>query len=172
MEASNELVRYNFHQGELVELSREQARYFNDRKRAEDEFASVKADHKTTITKLEADINRCAQRVTSGYEMRTIRCLLLKFRPDNDSVLIVRTDNGRVLKRRKLNADERQPLLTTDPPEMMEFEVDLYLDTDSDVAEEVAGDVPLTAKEAKELKDVEGLKIRKLAKKLTDGKKR
>lgn len=172
MEASNELVRYNFNQGELVELSREQARYFNDRKRADDEFASVKGDFKAATTKLEADINRCAQRVTSGYEMRTIRCLMLKFRPDNDSLLIVRTDNGRVLKRRKLNADERQPLLTTDPPEMMEFEVDLYQDSDSDIAEEVAGDVPLTAKEAAELKDVECLKVRPLRKKLESGKKK
>lgn len=36
MEKSTELVRYDFTQGELVDLSREQARYFNERKTAED----------------------------------------------------------------------------------------------------------------------------------------
>ncbi len=172
MDKSTEMVRYNFSQLELVELSREQARYFNDRKRAEDEFLSVKTDFKSTITKLEADINRCAQRVTSGYEMRNIPCLILKARPDNDSLLIVRTDNGRVLKRRKMNADERQITLSSEPPELFEFEADFYEDVDGDLATEIAGDVPLTAKEAKELKDVDGLRIRTLAKKLTDGKKK
>lgn len=170
MEISNELVRYNFSQAETVDLAREQARYFNERSAAEDQFNSVKADFKNTITKLEADINRCAQRVTSGYEMRTIRCLVLKSRPDNESLLILRTDNGRVYKRRKMNADERQIPISTEPPELYEFEVDLYEDADGDIATEVAADVPLTAKEAKELKDIEGLRIRPLAKKLTDGK--
>lgn len=172
MDKSTEMVRYNFSQGELVELSREQARYFNELKAAEDQLASVKADFKNTTTKLEADINRCAQRVTSGYEMRNIPCLILKARPDHESLLIVRTDNGRVLKRRKMNADERQISLSTEPPELFEFEADFYEDVDGDLAAEIAGDVPLTKKEAHELKDVDDLRIRPLAKKLEAGTKK
>ncbi len=170
MQTSNEMVKYVFSQPELIELSREQNRYFNERKEAEDQFASVRADYKNTTAKLEADINRVGQRVTSGYEMRTIKCIVLKSRPDNDSLLIVRTDNGRVYKRRKMNADERQIPISTEPPETYEWEVDLYEDSESDIAVEVASDVPLTAKEAKEFGEIEGFRIRPLSKKLTDGK--
>lgn len=170
MQTSNELVKYNFSQPELIELSREQNRYFNEKKEADDNFASVRSDYKNIVTKLEADINRVGQRVTSGYEMRQIKCLVLKSRPDNDSLLIVRLDNGRVYKRRKMNADERQIPISTEPPELYEFEADLYEDSESDIATEVAPDCPLTAKEAKELGEVEGFRIRPLAKKLTDGK--
>src|SRR5258708_4356594 len=126
MEATTELVRYNYTQGELVELSREQARHFNMRSTAEDELASIKSDYKSRMTKIEEDINRCTQRVTSGYEMRKVKCVILKARPDSYSLLIVRTDNGRVLKRRKMTADEGQLTLTTEAPELFEFEADFY----------------------------------------------
>lgn len=171
MEKSTEMVRYNFSPQERVDLTIEHVRYYNELKAAEDQLNSVKADHKNTVMKLEADMNKCAQRVTSGYEMRNIPCLILKARPDNESLLIVRTDNGRVLKRRKMNADERQIKISAEPPEVFEFEVDLYDDADGDIAVEVASEVPLTKREAHELKDVEGLRIRPLMKKLESGKK-
>ena len=170
MEKSSELVRYDFSSQERVDLAVEQSRHSNIIRAAEEELGSIKADYKHRVSVLEADMNRCADKVTSGYEMRNVSCLVLKFRPDNDSMLIVRTDNGRVLKRRRMNADERQLTMTTEPPELMEFETDFYQDTSSDIAESVADNVPLTAKEAKELTEALGPKIRKLMKKIGDGK--
>ncbi len=163
METSTEMVRYNYSLGEVHDLCREQARFFNERNEAADNFKSVQADHKNTLAKLEADINKCTQRVTSGYEMRQIKCLMLKGRPDNESLLLVRTDNGKILKKRRMNADERQIVITDQPPEVLEFEVDLCEDLDYAV---VVEDVQITRSEAKELGAVEGLRIRPMAKKL------
>lgn len=169
METSKELVRYDFTAQERVDLAVEQTRHWNGIRSAEEELGSIKADYKHRISVLEADMSRCAGKVTAGYEMREVRCLLLKFRPDNDSMLIVRTDNGRVMKRRRMNSDERQLVMTTEPPELMEYETDFYEDTSSDIAELTAENVPLTAKEAKELTEALGPKIRKLMKKLEAG---
>lgn len=166
MEKSTELVRYDFTQGELVDLGSELVRHMAARSQAEDQFNSIKADHKNVLAKIEADLNSVGQRVSVKYEMRNIACLILKFRPDADSLLIVRTDNGRVLKRRRMNSDERQLKIATEPPELMEFETDFYEDTSSDIAELTAENVPLTAKEAKELTEALGPKIRKLMKKI------
>ncbi len=163
METSTEMVKYSFSQQELVDLSREHARYYNELKSVDEQLVSIKADFKNRTTKLEVDMSHCGQRVTSGYEMRSIRCLMLKARPDNESLLIVRLDNGRILKRRRMNADERQIVLSDAPSEILEFEVDLSEDADYAV---VLEDVLLTRSEAKELGAVDGLIIRGVAKKL------
>jgi hypothetical protein len=153
VEYYSESVKYKFTVDELVAIAREQARHLSEQTRLEEELDSVKAVHKSKLMRLEADISDATRRVSSGYEMRSVRCLVLKFRPDNDSALIVRTDNGRVLRKRRLEADEKQIQLSTDPPLPYAFEVDFYGDTESDVAEMVAEHVPLTVQEVEELKD-------------------
>lgn len=169
MEISKEQVRYDFSPQERAEWSIEASRHYNGVKELKEQLGSIKDDYKHKISVLESDMTRCMGKVTSGYEMREIRCLILKFRPDNDSLLIVRTDNGRVMKRRRMNNDERQLTMTAEPPELLEYETDFYEDTSSDIAELTAENVPLTAKEAKELTEALGPKIRKLMKKIEAG---
>lgn len=169
MISSNETVKYSFVQGELVEIARQQARLINDKMAAEDQFNNVKADHKATVTKLDADITKCTLRITSGYEMRSIKCLVLKFRPEKDFALIVRTDNGRVLRKRRLDEDEKQLTLTIKEPDAFVFETDFYEDSAGDVVEMVADHVPLTAKEAGELRDA-GITINPLRALIEDGR--
>jgi hypothetical protein len=163
-----ETCKYTFTGTELVEIARSQARFHGEMRQAEEQFDNVKADHKATVTKLEADISKCTLRVTSGYEMRTIKCLLLKFRPDKESALIVRTDNGRVLRKRKLEPEEKQMTITTVEPESWAFEADFYEDSTSDIVEMVADHVPLSIKEAQELKGV--IDVRPLRPLIEDGK--
>ncbi len=168
MNEHTESVKYKFTNEELVTIAREQARHLSERTRLEEELDSVKAVHKSKLMRLEADISDATRRVSSGYEMRSVKCLVLKFRPDNDSALIVRTDNGRVLRKRKLDPEEKQITLTTDAPLPYAFEVDLYGDTESDIAEMFAERVPLTEAEVNELKDA--LKdMRPLRKMIEDG---
>jgi hypothetical protein len=159
-------VKYSFSNQETVDIAKEQGRHMQSMQRLEEEFDSVKSAQKTAVMRLEADISDCTRKIMSGYEMRNIRCLLLKARPDNDSLLVVRTDNGRVVSRRKMNADERQIKIGTEPPEAFTHETDLFDDAEGDISVVVAEDVPLTRSEAKELGAVEGLRIRPIAKKL------
>lgn len=166
MESDVIQVKYVFSSQETVDIAKEQGRHMQSMSRLEEEFDSIKASHKNSVMRLEADISDCTRKIMSGYEMRNIRCLLLKARPDNDSLLVVRTDNGRVVSRRKMNADERQITITTDPSELYTHEADFYDDAEGDISVVVAEDVPLTASEAKELSSIEGFRIRTLAKKL------
>ncbi len=158
-------VKYVFSNQETVDIAKEQGRHMQAMSRLEEEFDSQKAAQKNAVMRLEADISDCTRKIMSGYEMRNIRCLLLKARPDNESLLVVRTDNGRVVSRRKMNADERQIKITTDP-ELYTHEADFYDDAEGEISIVVGEDVPLTASEAKELSSIEGFRIRPLAKKL------
>lgn len=156
----SETVKYKFTDPEIVALARKQARHMEELAEAESTFDYVKADHKSKVTKIEADIADCTRRVTSGYEMRETKCIVLKFRPDRDSALVIRTDSGRVLRKRRLEDHEKQlKLSTTDNPYL--FEVDFFEDTDSDIQEMVADHVPLTAQEAEALRD-SGITLRPL----------
>lgn len=166
-----ESVKYTFTRDELVAMAKDQARHLGERTRVEEEFDSIKAVNKSKLMRLEADISDCTRRISSGYEMRSVKCLVLKFRPDNDSALIVRTDNGRVLRKRKLDPEEKQIQLTTEPPLPYVFETDFYGDTESDVAEMFAEHVPLTQAEVDELKDALR-EMRPLRKMIEDGKKK
>jgi len=90
-------VKYIFSNQETVDIAKEQGRHMQAMSRLEEEFDSQKAAQKNAVMRLEADISDCTRKIMSGYEMRNIRCVLLKARPDNDSLLVVRTDNGRVV---------------------------------------------------------------------------
>jgi hypothetical protein len=162
-----EHVKYTFTRDELVAIARDQARFHSEMAAEAADFENLRLAHKAKATKLEGEIAGCTVKVSSGSEMRAIKVVILKFRPDSDSALVVRTDNGRVLRKRRLDPEEKQQVLTTEAPETWAFEVDLYEDGDSDVSNHVAT-VPVTDAEAKELK--EALKMKPLRKQLGDGK--
>ncbi len=153
MELITESCKYAFDQSELVNIARSQARHHNDKSALEDQFDQVRAAHKSNLARVEADVSDCTRKITAGYEMRPVDCLVLKFRPDKDSALVVRTDNGRVLRKRKLASDEKQMTLTTEEPPPFVFEVDLYEDSDGDLAACVAEAVPLTEDEGEQLRE-------------------
>lgn len=160
IQTHSESVKYTFTGDELVALARKQARHMGELTEVEEAFDYVKADHKSKITQIEAHIGDCTRRVSSGYEMREVRCLALKFRPDRDSAMVIRLDNGRVLRKRRLEDHEKQLKLSTEDNPYA-FEADFFEDTDSDVAEMVADHVPLTAGEAEALRD-SGMTLRPL----------
>lgn len=164
METIKESVKYTFTRDELVQIARDQARHHGSLTQAEEEFENAKSAHKTRITRLEADISDCTRKVSSGYEMRSVECLVLKFRPNNDFALLVRTDNGRVIRKRKLDTAEKQPTLSDKTPESYAFEADFYEDAEGDLAAMVADHVPLYEAEADKLREALGEDIRPLRK--------
>jgi len=151
-ELFTESVKYTFTRDELVQIARDQARQHGELKKAEEEFESVKSAYKKRTTRIAADIADCTRKVSSGYEMRPVECLALKFRPDNDSCMIVRTDNGRVIRKRRLSTDEKQIRITDQEPQQFAFEADFYEDSDGDLASMFAESVPLYEDEAEKLR--------------------
>lgn len=170
MITTTETCRYNFTAKEMIDIARTQARLMSDMTGSVEQFDQVKADHKSKITLFETQISDCTRRITQGYEMRVVKCLLLKFRPARDSAMLVRLDNGRVVRVRKLDESEKQIELTEHEPPAWAFEADFYEDSESDVAEQIASSVPLTAQEAESLKEV--VEVRPRRRLLEDGKRK
>lgn len=169
LEKITESCKYTFTDGELVEIAKTQARYHSELVAAEEQFDNIKADHKSVLTRLESDISMCTRRVTSGYEMRMVPCLVLKFRPDKETAMLVRTDSGLVVRTRKLSDDEKQLRLSTKEPEPYTFEAHFYEEVGGETTRLIADHVPLTSDEAKEL--AAAIKVRPLRPLIGDGKK-
>ncbi len=147
----NETMKYQFSQDEMVKIAQEQARHHNDKGRLENELDQIKQDYKAKLTLVESQISGCTLRITSGYEMRQVKCVVLKFRPDEKSKLIVRTDNGRA-RMVKMQEEEKQLTLSTEENPFI-FEADFYEDGEA-IATCIAENVPLTQKESEALREV------------------
>ena len=138
-----ESCEYRFTTDELVQLARDQARYSNEKRAMEDRFGALKKQHNADIELKEAEIRRAGLSVTQGYDLREVKCLTLRFRPNADSMLVVRLDNGRVMKQRRMREDEKQLTLSTSVDPFV-FQVELYEDGTGDLLAMIA-EVPLTA---------------------------
>ncbi len=165
---TTESCEYRFSQDEIVQLARDQARLSNERDTMENRFAVAKKQYNADMEMKQAEIRRAGLGVTQGYELRDIECLKLKFRPDKDSLMIVRTDTGRVFRHRKMRDEEKQMTLTaiSDPFVMM---AEFYEDNNSELMHIVA-EVGLTASEYEKLKDVPGMQFQPTLKQLEAGK--
>lgn len=165
-----EQCRYQFTRDEMVDIAKRQAGLMNELIGQNETFDQLKADHKSKVSAFELGVSDCTRRITSGFEMRPIKVLVLKFRPDKDSALLIRLDNGRVLRKRKLAEDEKQLKITEQEPETWAFEADFFEDGESDVSMMVATAIPLTAREADALREIKEVEIRPRRKLLDAGK--
>jgi hypothetical protein len=107
-------LRHELTDRELAQLAKGQANAIEKKTAAEGELGAIKKDYAGRIALAQAEVSNISQRVNAGWEMRSIKCLLIDERPEGYR-LIVRTDNGHIAKRRKLNPEERQMKLV--PPE-------------------------------------------------------
>lgn len=164
-------IKYSFTRDEQLVIAKDLGRYNREKTRLDEELKAFKAGFNSNVARLDANIQDCSRWLDTGYEMRDIKCIVLKRRPDSESVLIVRLDNGRVYRKRKLADDERQMKIVVEgePVDFYTHEADFYEDTDDAMATEIAADCPLTSSEAMELSKIEGFKVRPLAKKLEAG---
>lgn len=150
----SENCRYKFTRDELVDIARRQASLMNDLIGENESFDQLKADHKSKVSSLELGVSDCTRRITSGFEMRGTDCLVLKFRPDNQSALVIRLDTGRVLRQRRLDESEKQVTLSDKEPDSWIFETDFCDDAEGDILTVTHEHVPLTAAEADILRGV------------------
>jgi len=142
---------------EMAALARSQAQAFDKLKVTENDLAAIKKDYGGRIALANAEIGSISARINTGFEFRDIPCLLLDERPEGYR-LVVRTDNGHIARRRKLNPEERQLKLSTEPGKRFEFIGTFAVDDETwelDIFE-----VGLYADEADQLKDCSDVQIR------------
>jgi len=84
-------MKHEYTDSELAGLSREISNAFNAKNCLEKEFDGVRQDYKAQITAKEAVIASLSARISGGFEMQSIKCLLLDERPAGYR-LVVRLD--------------------------------------------------------------------------------
>ena len=115
MKAESVSLKHEYNDHEMASLSREISRSLSDKLTLEKELEGVRADYKARITGQDALIASLSARISCGFEMQTVKCLLLDERLEGYR-LVVRTDNGHIVRRRKLEPQERQLALPDGPP--------------------------------------------------------
>lgn len=149
-------MKHLYNDPELAQLSRDIANALNRRSSLEAEFDSVKQDFKAQITAQEALVASLSARVSSGFEMQSIKCLLLDERPAGYR-LVVRLDTGHVYRRRKLDPEERQMKITDQAPP--EYVATALLRVDDEGWDVDVAQVPLYLDELEALRELADVTI-------------
>lgn len=142
---------------EMAGLARQQAQSYDKLKVLENDLAAIKKDYGGRIVLANAEVGSITSRVNSGFEFRNIPCILLDERPEGYR-LVVRTDNGHIARRRKLQPEERQIKLSSEEPREYGFVATMAVDDETwepDVYE-----VPLYGDEAESLKGLPDVQLR------------
>lgn len=148
-------LRHNFCDSEMAELAREQSRHLNKQSELEQSLKAISAQYKADIEQEKARIGGCSHRINQGWEMRDVPALLIRERPAGYG-LTIRLDCGSIWKRRKLTDDERQLLITTEPPKPYFAVVVLTVD-DADWKDTAAFALPVYEDEFDKLKGLPGV---------------
>jgi hypothetical protein len=106
-EFCNEYCKYSFTKEEIDEMSAEMARLVSDLETAEDEKKAVMSDFKGKIDSLTATIRQAAGEINNGYEMRNIKCEVIRDH-EKGKIMHMRTDNGEIVRTKKMTDDDRQ----------------------------------------------------------------
>lgn len=104
-------VKHSITDKEMADLAREQSRQLQLRSSLEADFKQIKTSYKSKMEEADAGIKRIAISIQGGFEMRTVRCIIANERPEGYR-LVIRTDNGHIVLRKKLEQAERQIKLT------------------------------------------------------------
>jgi hypothetical protein len=147
-------LRHDLTDAEMAGLARKQANAIEQAGVLKKDLEAIKKDFGGRIALAEAEIGGISSRVNSGWEMRNIKSILVDERPEGYR-LVIRTDNGHIARRRKLNPEERQIKISTDTPKPLAFSV--LLPVDDTGWETDFYEVPLYEDEAEALRHVPNL---------------
>lgn len=105
-------LKHVFSDPEYTQMARQQAGRLGELSQLEAEAKSIATDFKARMESKKAELQSLSVRVNSGFEMRSVKCLLISERPEGYCIHV--RLNGRIEKRRKLDLNERQMKLITD----------------------------------------------------------
>jgi len=103
----NEFIKYVFTEFELKEIAAEMAQKIVNLQQAEDDKKAIMSDYKSQIDGIQAGINSSATKMTSGYEMRSVKC---KVEPDYARKVwqFFRVDTGGMVKEKDMTSNDLQ----------------------------------------------------------------
>ena len=103
----NEFLKYHFTEKEIQEIASEMAQKIVNLQQAEDDLKAIKSDYKNQMDGIQAGINSAATKMTSGYEMRSVKC---KVTPNYIARVweYTRVDTGEMVKEKGMTSNDLQ----------------------------------------------------------------
>lgn len=101
-------LRHNFSDADRAEIAKELASANLQKKRVEDEKKSVNSDFKSRLDRLDADINKLSQSLSSDFEMRNVECEVYYDLPEKGLKTIVNGETHETVSVEKMDPDEMQ----------------------------------------------------------------
>jgi len=103
----NEFIKYIFTEEEKREIAGEMAQKIVNLQQAEDDLKAIKSDYKSQIDSIQAGINSAATKMTSGYEMRSMKCQVV---PNYEKKIweYIRVDTGELVKEKRMTSNDLQ----------------------------------------------------------------
>ena len=103
----NEFIKYIFTEEEKREIAGEMAQKIVNLQQTEDDLKAIKSDYKSQMDGIQAGINSAATKMTSGYEMRSMKCQVL---PNYEKKVweYIRVDTGELVKEKRMTSNDLQ----------------------------------------------------------------
>ena len=103
----NEFIKYVFTESEKKDIAAEMAQKIVTLQQTEDDLKAIKSDFKSQIDGVQAGINSAATKLTSGYDMRSIKCQVV---PNYLKKVweYIRVDTGEMVKKKSMTSNDLQ----------------------------------------------------------------
>ena len=103
----HEFIKYVFTEAEIRDIAAEMAQRIVNLQQAEDDKKAIMSDYKSQIDGIQAGINSAATKMTSGYEMRSVKCQVI---PNYIRKVweYVRVDTGELAKEKGMTSNDLQ----------------------------------------------------------------
>ena len=103
----NEFIKYIFTEEEKREIAGEMAQKIVNLQQTEDDLKAIKSDYKSQMDGIQAGINSAATKMTSGYEMRSMKCQVV---PNYEKKVweYIRVDTGELVKEKRMTSNDLQ----------------------------------------------------------------
>ena len=104
---ANEFIKYIFSESEIKEIAAEMAQKIITLQQTKDDLKAIKSDYKNQVDGIQAGINLSATKMTSGYEMRSVKCEVV---PNYNLKIFkyIRVGTGEVVKEKKMTQNDLQ----------------------------------------------------------------
>jgi len=104
---SSEYLKYSFTEPEKAEIAIEMAQKVAEVNQAESQLKAVKSQYTGKINILQAELNLAAEKLNTGYEMRSVKCEVV---PNWEEKIweYVRLDTGEFVRAEEMSVEDLQ----------------------------------------------------------------
>jgi len=104
---SSEYLKYSFTEPEKAEIAVEMAQKVAELNQVEGQLKAIKSQYKSKVDVLQGEINLAAEKLNTGYEMRSVKC---EVTPNWEEKIweYIRLDTGEFVRTEEMSVEDLQ----------------------------------------------------------------